>query len=142
MKFSTTIRTSLLVLISALTINNSLLAQSRYRVTSLGTIGGDSSAGNSINNISWVTGTSTINSSNSVIHAALWAYGFKFDLGTLGGPNSAVLWPDKNTYGVISELRGFLPAVSRSPCLPWLRLAQRIHGGTAYPRWSEWIRGR
>jgi probable HAF family extracellular repeat protein len=79
-----------------------LFAQTTYRVTDLGTIGGTSSAGNSINDIPWVTGSSTINASDSVVHASLWAYGGTFDLGTLGGPNSAILWPDHNIFGALS----------------------------------------
>jgi probable HAF family extracellular repeat protein len=79
-----------------------LLAQTKYRATALGTIGGTTSGGNSISNISWVTGSSTIDASDSVVHAALWAYGGTFDLGTLGGPNSAILWPDHNIFGSLS----------------------------------------
>ncbi len=91
----------LLALFVALTSVLPLSAQT-YRVTRLAPFAGSSAAGNSINNLSWVTGTSTIDASDSVIHAALWAYGLKFNLGTLGGPNSAVLWPNKNNRGVIA----------------------------------------
>jgi probable HAF family extracellular repeat protein len=35
-------------------------------------------------------------------HAAIWWFGGIRDLGTLGGANSAVLWPVKNDLGVVS----------------------------------------
>ncbi len=91
----------LLALLAAFTLTLPLPAQT-YHVTHLNPIGGASAGGNSINNLSWVSGTSTINASDAVIHATLWAYGLKFNLGTLGGPNSAVLWPNKNNRGVIA----------------------------------------
>jgi len=72
-----------------------------YKVINLGTLGGTSSAGNGINNRGWVTGGANLKGDQSE-HAALWAYGLKFDLGTLGGPNSAVLFPVKNTTGKIA----------------------------------------
>lgn len=93
---------TLFLVVSLLGISTiSLLAQD-YRVTNLGTLGGTVSAGNSIDEISLVSGTSTIDASDSVIHATLWTYGRAFDVGTLGGPNSGVLWPDHNIFGVIS----------------------------------------
>jgi len=45
--------------------------------------------GNSINNRSWVAGYSNL-AGNQSRHAALWRDGALTDLGTLGGPNSAV----------------------------------------------------
>jgi len=83
-------------------LTGTLLAQATYHVTDLGIIGGTASAGASINDISWVGGTSTLDASNSVIHASVWAYGRNFNLGTLGGPNSGILWPDHNIFGLIS----------------------------------------
>jgi probable HAF family extracellular repeat protein len=73
---------------------------SAYRVTDLSSLGGTRSAGNSINNVGWVTGFSNL-AGDSNRHAALWLHGRKFDLGTLGGPNSSVVWPVKNNRGVI-----------------------------------------
>jgi probable HAF family extracellular repeat protein len=71
-----------------------------YEVTQLGSLGGSASAGNSINNRGWVTGFSSL-PDDQTVHAALWRDGAVIDLRTLGGPNSAVLWPVKNTTGVI-----------------------------------------
>lgn len=127
-----------------------LLAQATYRVADLVPIGGSASAGDSINDISWVSGTSTIDASDSVIHATLWAYGRTFDLGTLGGPNSAVLWPDHNIFGVVSGVSetadmdpfgeswscsAFFPSVTGHVCLGfvwrWGRMvALPTFGGT------------
>ena len=71
-----------------------------YQVSSLPTLGGTNSAGNSINDQSWVAGYSRL-TGNQARHATLWRNGLLTDLGTLGGPNSSVTWNVKNTQGVI-----------------------------------------
>lgn len=76
-------------------------AESQYRVKHLDSIGGTPSRGNSVNNLGWVAGYSSETGVNQHRHATLWAYGRKFDLGTLGGPNSSVVWPVKNNIGRI-----------------------------------------
>ena len=63
-----------------------------YRVTNLPPLGGTSSVGLSINDRGWVAGRSNL-SGNESRHATLWRNGALTDLGTLGGPNSAVVWP-------------------------------------------------
>lgn len=76
----------------------------QYTVTNLGTLGGASSGANSINNRNWASGFSSL-TSGSYIHAALWENGSSpIDLGTLGGPNSAVEWPVKNDHGLIAGI--------------------------------------
>jgi probable HAF family extracellular repeat protein len=70
-------------------------------VINLGTIGGTSSAGNGINNLSWVTGASNLKGDQTE-EATLWAYGLKVPLGMLGGVNSAVLFPSKANNGEIA----------------------------------------
>jgi len=64
---------------------------------------GKNSRGNSINDVGWVAGYSHVNARYR--HAALWIGGTPTDLGTLGSPdpdkNSNVVWPVKNTGGVI-----------------------------------------
>lgn len=72
-----------------------------YDVAILLSLGGTRGAGNSINDRGWVAGFSNLPDDRSR-HATLWISGFRVDLGTLGGPNSAVLWPVKNTQGLIA----------------------------------------
>lgn len=72
-----------------------------YTILNLGTLGGTSSSGNSINTLGWATGSSNL-SGNTTMHATLWSHGSTLDLGTLGGPNSATLWPVHNNRGIIA----------------------------------------
>jgi probable HAF family extracellular repeat protein len=77
-----------------------------YHVIKLHGLGGTASGGNGINNLGWVTGTSTIDE-DAATHAMLWVFGIPIDLGTLGAAptaNSAVIWPVKNGRGVISGI--------------------------------------
>ncbi len=71
-----------------------------YYVVPLGTLGGSASSANSVNDRGWVAGLSKLRG-NAVVHATAWINGKKVNLGTLGGPNSAVGWPVKNTRGVL-----------------------------------------
>ncbi len=77
--------------------------RSDYRVVTLSSLGGAENAGNSINDLNLVGGFANLPDNNSR-HAMLWLYGFRFDLGTLGGPNSAIAWPVKNTNGLVSGI--------------------------------------
>ncbi|GLQ52681.1 hypothetical protein ACFFJT_20975 [Dyella flava] len=72
----------------------------QYQVRNLGALGGTSSGGSSINNFGLVSGFSNLPGNQST-HAAAWLNGATLDLGTLGGANSAVLWPVKNDFGVL-----------------------------------------
>lgn len=74
--------------------------QTQYQVTSLPGLGGTTSAGNSINNRSWIAGYSRV-AGDLARHAALWRDEELTDLGTLGGPNSSVTWSVKNNNGLI-----------------------------------------
>ncbi|HET9324824.1 MAG TPA: hypothetical protein VFO03_13180 [Gaiellaceae bacterium] len=74
-----------------------------YAVDNLDPLGGTSSVGFSINNLGWVAGRSNL-AGNQSRHATLWRNGQLKDLGTLGGANSAVLWPVKNVQGVVSGI--------------------------------------
>ena len=71
-----------------------------YQVRNLGSLGGTSSAGISINRLGLVSGYANLAGDQSM-HAALWLNGTPLDLGTLGGANSAITWPVKNEYGVL-----------------------------------------
>jgi probable HAF family extracellular repeat protein len=75
----------------------------RYRIAHLPSLGGTSSVGNSINDRGWVAGRSNL-PGNQTRHATLWRAGGVLDLGTLGGPNSNVAWPVKNTRGVLAGI--------------------------------------
>src|SRR5947207_1314621 len=73
--------------------------QQQYQISSLASVGGTASGGNSINDQSWVAGYSRYPDRNR--HATLWRNGALTDLGTLGGPNSSVAWNVKNTAGIL-----------------------------------------
>lgn len=75
----------------------------QYYVFNLGDPGGGSvAAAASINNLGWIAGNSW-ETGNTNEHAFLWV-GVPVDLGTLGGPNSAVGWPNKNNRGQIAGI--------------------------------------
>lgn len=74
--------------------------RSSYRVTELGSLGGTASAGASINDHDVVAGFSNL-PGDTTVHAATWRHGKLTDLGTLGGANSAVLWPGKSNRIVV-----------------------------------------
>jgi probable HAF family extracellular repeat protein len=78
-----------------------------YRITVLPSLGGAvlNSRGKSINDFGVVAGYS--NAPNGKRHAAAWAFGQKYDLGTLGLADdlaSSVPWPVKNGVGLISGI--------------------------------------
>ncbi|MFY9710455.1 MAG: hypothetical protein WBD57_08295 [Candidatus Cybelea sp.] len=74
-----------------------------FTVTVLPSLGGTSSAANTINSRGQAMGTSFL-SGNTTMHAALWRSSGVTDLGTLGGPNSAVEWPVENDAGYVSGI--------------------------------------
>lgn len=61
-------------------------------------LGGSAAGAAAINNLGWVAGDSNL-TGDATQHAELWVYGYPIDMGTLGGPNSAVLWPGLNIWG-------------------------------------------
>lgn len=76
-----------------------------YVVTNLGTLGGSASVGNSINQRGLVAGNITL--ADNSVHAALWAdesNRHPNDLGTLGGLNSDVQWPNHNASDLIAGI--------------------------------------
>ena len=84
-------------------VSGDALAQARYSLRNLASLGGTSSTGNSINTRGWITGRSNL-AGNQSRHATLWRGNALTDLGTLGGPNSAVIWPVKNLQGIVSGI--------------------------------------
>jgi probable HAF family extracellular repeat protein len=76
------------------------VSNARYEVVKLTeSLGGTLSLGSAINNRGWVAGYSS--EVGQTRHAALWRDGVIEDLGTLGGPNSAVQWPGLNNGGMV-----------------------------------------
>ncbi|MGA8223840.1 MAG: hypothetical protein WB780_19485 [Candidatus Acidiferrales bacterium] len=113
MKATLSISLTALILLAAATIPDRVAAQNQqsstfptlYNAYALATDGGSAGGGNTINNLGWVLGNANV-TGDTVEHATLWAYGFTFDLGTLGGHanptlQSDVQWPNKNTQGEI-----------------------------------------
>lgn len=82
-----------------------------YRVARLPSLGGTASAASSINDRGWVAGFSNL-PGDQTRHATLWRHRSILDLGTLGGPNSAVAWPVKNNQGLVA---GIAETAERDP---------------------------
>jgi probable HAF family extracellular repeat protein len=103
----------------------------RYVLIRLGSLGGTFSFGNSISEKGFVGGLSAL-PGDGTVHATLWRGHSPIDLGTLGGPNSAVLWPSKNGIDLVAGVsetdqnqplgetwscRFFFPARTGKTCL-------------------------
>jgi probable HAF family extracellular repeat protein len=73
--------------------------QPKYYVFNLGGPLGGAAEGVGINNLGWISGGANL-AGNNVVNAELWV-GSPLDLGTLGGPNSNVSWPNHTTKGEI-----------------------------------------
>jgi len=74
--------------------------QTHYAVKELGTLGGTQSGANTITNNGWAEGWANL-PDDQTEHAVLWRGQAMTDLGTLGGPNSAVSFPVHDDRGVI-----------------------------------------
>jgi len=102
----------------------------QYFLINLGApLGGNPSLASSVNDRSWVAGGAT--TADSTEHAVLWL-GSALDLGTLGGPNSNIAWPNSNNRGELAGIAetakqdpyqenwscsGFFPAITHNICL-------------------------
>src|SRR5215469_1354411 len=75
----------------------------QYTITDLPSLGGTNSRTNSINDRTWLAGYSNL-AGNQSRHAALWRQGALTDLGTLGGPNSAVTFSVKSDSGIVAGI--------------------------------------
>lgn len=71
-----------------------------YQVSELASLGGTASAGAALDSRGVVAGYSNL-PGDTVVHASTWQHGRITDLGTLGGENSAVLWPGTNNHTVV-----------------------------------------
>jgi probable HAF family extracellular repeat protein len=80
--------------------SGSRLGNHPYHIVNLPSLGGVVSSGASIDNRGLVSGSSDL-TGDQAQHAALWRGDEAVDLGTLGGPNSGVMWPVKNNSGLI-----------------------------------------
>lgn len=80
-----------------------------YAVTDLGTLGGTSSYASAINNKGLAGGGANL-SGDTAQHAVVWRKGRKIDLGTFGGPNSALFGQGMNERGqVVAEAETSTP---------------------------------
>src|SRR5215467_16382009 len=61
----------------------------RYTVIDLGTLGGTIGYAGAVNNKGWAAGAATL-PGDTAQHAVLWRKDRKINIGTFGGPNSAV----------------------------------------------------
>lgn len=71
-----------------------------YHVIDLPSLGGTVSEGRTVNDLGMVSGLSLL-PGNAQSHAVLWLGKLKLDLGTFGGPNSAVAFGGTNDRGLI-----------------------------------------
>ncbi len=74
----------------------------KYYVFNLGSPLGGVPEPVGINDLGWISGGANL-ASNTSVHAVLWV-GAPMDLGTLGGPNSNVSWPNHSTKGEIAGI--------------------------------------
>ena len=73
----------------------------QYRIFNLGVpLGGSVSSNNGVKDLGWSAGISNL-AGDATAHAVLWILDSPYDLGTLGGPNSGVLWPGLDNLGEV-----------------------------------------
>lgn len=97
---------NLLLALILIALETALFAQSpqpgqpaQYYVFNLGAPLGGVPEPVGINDLGWISGGANL-AGNSAVNAELWA-GVPFDLGTLGGLNSNIAWPNHSTNGEI-----------------------------------------
>ncbi|MFY9741889.1 MAG: DUF3466 family protein [Candidatus Sulfotelmatobacter sp.] len=83
--------------------NQSVNQPGKYYVINLGTgpLGGIPEPVG-INDLGWISGGDN-SAANTTVNAVLWV-GVPIDLGTLGGPNSNISWPNHSTRGEIAGI--------------------------------------
>jgi probable HAF family extracellular repeat protein len=72
----------------------------KYRVDVLRSLGGTNDRGSSVTDWGLVAGYSNLRG-DQAREATLWFHGWRLPLGTLGGPNSNVVWPGQNETGLV-----------------------------------------
>jgi probable HAF family extracellular repeat protein len=107
---------------------SSARAGAAYAVTLLPGLGGAVASANSANRNRVLSGTANL-AGDSVARAALWRDGSVADLGTLGGDNSAVAWPNHDAGSVvgIAETADLNPAGENWSCAPFFASGQPTH---------------
>jgi probable HAF family extracellular repeat protein len=86
---------------ATVTVAHPVGEQVHYKIVNLGTLGGSFAEGIGISNRGRVSGFSTLAGDQST-HATLWTEDAGLqDLGTLGGPNSAINFPVKDSRGLL-----------------------------------------
>jgi probable HAF family extracellular repeat protein len=117
MKNSRFARLAVMISLLACALPSAVAAQQHYKIFRLPSLGGTSSAAISVNSLGLVSGFSN-QPGDQTQHAVLWIGGFKIDLGTLGGPNSGVAWPNHNDLAVagIAETAALQPLGEQWSC--------------------------
>ncbi|MGH6889395.1 MAG: hypothetical protein ACREHF_09385 [Rhizomicrobium sp.] len=83
-----------------------------YRLTILSNpLGGTYAQGSSITKKRLIGGFASL-TGNTTMHAMLWQHATAHDLGTLGGPNSAIAWPNRNEH---AEAAGIAETAQTNP---------------------------
>jgi len=95
--------TTILIALGSAVAPAAASAAPEYSVANLAAFGGTRNQANSINNDAIVSGFTT-RPADLHRHATVWVSGQPYDLNTLGGPNSNVAWPVKNTSGLIAGI--------------------------------------
>ena len=116
------------VIAFALALPSQIEAQQHYHIVPLPSP--TAAAAISVNSVGWVSGFAN-QPGNTTQHAVVWIGGHEIDLGTLGGPNSAVEWPNNNDRAVVGiaetaapqplgeqwSCSDFFPSVTGHTCL-------------------------
>ncbi len=72
-----------------------------YYLIALPTLGGSAGFAYGVNNRGWIVGDANL-PDNKIAHATIWINGRVTDLGTLGGPSSAINWSVKGDRGEVA----------------------------------------
>jgi probable HAF family extracellular repeat protein len=109
--FATAMALFALAMILIQTVQAEMKSQSpKYYVFNLGAPLGGNAEPVGINNLGWISGGDNL-SRNTSVNAELWI-GTPLDLGTLGGPNSTIAWPNHSTRG---EIVGIAETADKNP---------------------------